>query len=170
MTEETVEVSGLRRMPVRCFGEAEEKEDRDKKAWISHPTTPQIQVVEPLGLGVWDWVGGSDGGQGQRPQSLCTHTCAGKKANRFSLSACSDPSGNGRKAGVKGAVVRLQRKAWHSAWCSVGRGLSQGEAWEDWAEFGLPGKVQEERWETTAQKLCSCERFLLPACLPAPKR
>lgn len=37
---------------------------------------------------------------------------------------------------------------------------------EEWAGVDLPGNVQGERWDTTAQKMCTCEILLMPACFP----
>lgn len=71
---------------------------------------------------------------------------------------CSDPFWEWEKS-------RGQRGLDETAWCLGGRQPPQVRG--QGARSGLLGKTQGERWETAAQKLCSCEIFLLPASLPA---
>lgn len=72
---DTRDRSGIRqrKVCVRCLGEAEEKEDRIKKAWISYPRTTQIQTVEPLRMvwGVWDWAGCADAARDKGTHTSC---------------------------------------------------------------------------------------------------
>lgn len=100
-------------------------------------------------------------GPGTKARTLCQK--AGNQVQSLSLLEGSNPF-------WEWETSRGQRGLDEPAWRSVGRQPPTKVQWEG-AGSGLPGKAQGGRWESTAQKPCSCEIFLLAACLlPHPQK